>query len=111
MVEIEQKRYADDITLQELVRLRVENERLREALNKTAQYSKWVLQSSSFQGYNLDGGEAQDMAETWDLIVPHKATEENREQWERYEAIELGDTFYEFADWLKSSALQQKESE
>jgi hypothetical protein len=33
MVELEQKRYADDITLQELVRLRVENERLREALN------------------------------------------------------------------------------
>jgi hypothetical protein len=34
MVEIEQKRYADDITLQELVRLRVEIERLREALLK-----------------------------------------------------------------------------
>lgn len=32
MVEDTQKRYADDITLQELVRLRVENERLREAL-------------------------------------------------------------------------------
>jgi hypothetical protein len=32
MVEDTQKRYADDITVQELVRLRVENERLREAL-------------------------------------------------------------------------------
>jgi len=32
MVEDAQKRYADDITTQELVRLRVENERLREAL-------------------------------------------------------------------------------
>lgn len=36
MVEDTQKRYADDITLQELVRLRVENERLREALEKIA---------------------------------------------------------------------------
>ncbi len=34
MVEETLKRYADDITLQELVRLRVENERLREALKK-----------------------------------------------------------------------------
>lgn len=33
MVEDTQKRYADDITLQELVRLRVENERLRKALS------------------------------------------------------------------------------
>jgi hypothetical protein len=32
MVEETLKRYADDITLQELVRLRVENERLRESL-------------------------------------------------------------------------------
>ena len=32
MVEETLKRYADDITLQELVWLRVENERLREAL-------------------------------------------------------------------------------
>lgn len=32
MVEDTQKRYADDVTVQELVRLRVENERLREAL-------------------------------------------------------------------------------
>jgi hypothetical protein len=29
-------RYADDLTLQELVRLRVENERLRKALKKIA---------------------------------------------------------------------------
>ena len=36
MVEDTQKRYADDITLQELVRLRVENERLREALHTIA---------------------------------------------------------------------------
>ena len=34
MVEETLKRYADDITLQELVRLRVENERLREALHQ-----------------------------------------------------------------------------
>jgi hypothetical protein len=32
MVEDTQKRYADDVTVQELVRLRVENEQLREAL-------------------------------------------------------------------------------
>jgi len=32
LLETDRKRYADDITLQELVRLRVENERLREAL-------------------------------------------------------------------------------
>ena len=32
MVDDTQKRYADDVTVQELVRLRVENERLREAL-------------------------------------------------------------------------------
>lgn len=31
-VEQDHKRYADDITLQELVRLRVENERFRKAL-------------------------------------------------------------------------------
>ena len=43
MVETEQKRYADDITTQELVRLRVENERLREALKKIADatHSDW----------------------------------------------------------------------
>ena len=32
MVEIEQKRYADDMTLQELVRLRVENDKLKTAM-------------------------------------------------------------------------------
>jgi regulator of replication initiation timing len=34
MVEETLKRYADDVTVQELVRLRVENERLREALHQ-----------------------------------------------------------------------------
>jgi hypothetical protein len=34
MVNDGRTRYADDLTLQELVRLRVENERLREALKK-----------------------------------------------------------------------------
>jgi len=45
MVEIEQKRYADDLTLQELVRLRVENERLRKALERIAQYDiqAWAI--------------------------------------------------------------------
>lgn len=33
LLENDRKRYADDITLQELVRLRVENERLLEALH------------------------------------------------------------------------------
>jgi regulator of replication initiation timing len=36
MVNDGRTRYADDLTLQELVRLRVENERLREALKKIA---------------------------------------------------------------------------
>lgn len=36
-VEQDRKRYADDITLQELVRLRVENERLREVLKPFAE--------------------------------------------------------------------------
>jgi hypothetical protein len=36
MVEDTQKRYADDITVRELVRLRTENERLQEALKKIA---------------------------------------------------------------------------
>lgn len=36
MVEETLKRYADDVTVQELVRLRVENERLREALRNIA---------------------------------------------------------------------------
>jgi hypothetical protein len=44
MVEIEQKRYADDITLQELVRLRVEIERLREALLNIAKTADWPTQ-------------------------------------------------------------------
>lgn len=35
-VEEAQKRYADDIMQQELVRLRVENDRMREALNQIA---------------------------------------------------------------------------
>lgn len=39
MVEIEQKRYADDITTQELVRLRVENERLREQERKMTNHA------------------------------------------------------------------------
>jgi hypothetical protein len=34
MVNDAQKRYADDVTLQELVRLRVENDRMKEALLK-----------------------------------------------------------------------------
>lgn len=38
LLENDRKRYADDITLQEFVRLRVENERLREALIKIADY-------------------------------------------------------------------------
>ena len=36
MVNDGRTRYADDLTLQELVRLRVDNERLREALKKIA---------------------------------------------------------------------------
>jgi len=36
MVEETLKRYADDITVRELVRLRTENERLREALRVIA---------------------------------------------------------------------------
>lgn len=36
MVNDGRTRYADDLTLQELVRLRVENERLRKALKKIA---------------------------------------------------------------------------
>lgn len=36
LLENDRKRYADDVTVQELVRLRVENERLREALQKIA---------------------------------------------------------------------------
>lgn len=45
MVEDTQKRYADDVTLQELVRLRVENERLRKALERIAQYDiqAWAI--------------------------------------------------------------------
>ena len=39
MVEETLKRYADDVTVQELVRLRVENERLREALRNIAMCS------------------------------------------------------------------------
>ena len=38
MVNDGRTRYADDLTLQELVRLRVENERLREALKRIEQY-------------------------------------------------------------------------
>lgn len=38
MVEDTQKRYADDVTVQELVRLRVENERLREAITSAMDY-------------------------------------------------------------------------
>lgn len=43
MVEETLKRYADDITVRELVRLRTENERLREALKKIADatHSDW----------------------------------------------------------------------
>lgn len=37
LLETDRKRYADDITVQELVRLRVENERLREALKPFAE--------------------------------------------------------------------------
>lgn len=36
LLETDRKRYADDVTVQELVRLRVENERLREALSAIA---------------------------------------------------------------------------
>lgn len=36
LLENDRKRYADDVTVQELVRLRVENERLREALRHIA---------------------------------------------------------------------------
>ena len=39
LLENDRKRYADDVTVQELVRLRVENERLREAL-QTAE--SWI---------------------------------------------------------------------
>lgn len=42
MVEDTQKRYADDVTLQELVRLRVENERLREALRYYADRQNYI---------------------------------------------------------------------
>ena len=42
MVEETLKRYADDITLQELVRLRVENGRLREALRHYASEENWL---------------------------------------------------------------------
>lgn len=34
LLETDRKRYADDVTVQELVRLRVENERLREKYEK-----------------------------------------------------------------------------
>lgn len=49
MVEDTQKRYADHVTVQELVRLRVENERLREALKPFAEIAdNWD---------HLDGGD------------------------------------------------------
>ena len=54
MVEETLKRYADDITLQELVRLRVENERLREALkfyaknHFPASEGPWGIDSDDF---------------------------------------------------------------
>ncbi len=36
LLETDRKRYADDVTVQDLVRLRVENEQLREALRTIA---------------------------------------------------------------------------
>jgi len=64
MVEIEQKRYADDITLQELVRLRVENERLREAL-KDIGAECWVSLGSDeemYRGWRAVAAERVDIA-------------------------------------------------
>lgn len=45
MVEETQKRYADDVTVQELVRLRAENERMKAALERIAQYDiqAWAM--------------------------------------------------------------------
>lgn len=45
MVEDTQKRYADDVTVQELVRLRVENERLQEALRLERQLKDNALRA------------------------------------------------------------------
>lgn len=41
LLETDRKRYADDVTVQELVRLRVENERLREALGEIIINCDW----------------------------------------------------------------------
>jgi len=43
MVEDTQKRYADDITVCELVRLRTENERLRKALKRIEEIGEHLV--------------------------------------------------------------------
>jgi len=52
-------RHADDVTMQELVRLRVENERLREALKDIADYQKhgWIDGITDIARAALKGGE------------------------------------------------------
>lgn len=72
---------------------------------KLAEFASWVIRNAAWTGYDLDGGDVQDMAEKCGLISITKYSRDLHGDNEF--GVQTGDDWYEFSPEMKSALGQQ----